>query len=77
RLSPTVLYDEATITLLTPALRTLAPFLLEQMEGAIPGSLSTGQSLLIVWPQITALIALTAIVFAAAYYLFLRQEVRA
>jgi len=76
RLSPTVLYDEATITLLTPALRTLAPFLLEQMEGAIPGSLSTGQSLLIVWPQITALIALTAIVFAAAYYLFLRQEVR-
>lgn len=77
RLSPTVLYDEATVTLLNPGLRTLGPILLEQALGAVPGPLSLGQSLLLIWPHLTGLVALTLIVFALAYYLFLRQEIRA
>ena len=35
------------------------------------------QSLLLVWPQVVVLIALTVACFAAAYALFMRQEVRA
>lgn len=77
RLSPTVLYEEAIITLLNPSIRTLGPILLEQVEGAIAGFLSPGQSLLLVWPHLVSLVALTAGVFAVAYYLFIRQEIRA
>ncbi|MDI6823745.1 MAG: ABC transporter permease subunit [Bacillota bacterium] len=77
RLSPTVLYEEAIITLLNPSIRTLGPILLEQVEGAIAGFLSPGQSLLLVWPHLVSLVALTAGVFGVAYYLFIRQEIRA
>jgi ABC-2 type transport system permease protein len=35
------------------------------------------QSLLLIWPQLVVLIALTVIVFALSYVLFMRQEVRA
>jgi ABC-2 type transport system permease protein len=38
--------------------------------------LSLDQSLLIVWPQLTVLIALTAICFAVCYIVFMRQEIR-
>jgi ABC-2 type transport system permease protein len=33
--------------------------------------------LLVVWPQIVGMIALTAVLFAVAYVLFMRQEIRA
>ena len=37
----------------------------------------SSQSLLLVWPQIVALVALAVVCFAAAYIAFMRQEVRA
>lgn len=77
RLSPTVLYDEVTVTLLNPGVRTLGPVMIQQVSGAIPGSLPVGQSLLLIWPQVTSLIAATLIIFALAYYFFMRQEIRA
>lgn len=77
RLSPTTLYYEATAVLLTPHMRTLGPLLIEQLEGAIPGPLSLGQSLLLVWPDVTGLIAATLVSFAVSYVLFMRQEIRA
>ena len=43
----------------------------------IPNLLTLDQSILLVWPQIVALVALTVLLFAIAYVLFLRQEVRA
>ena len=43
----------------------------------LPSLLSLDQSILLVWPQIVALVAMTTAMFAAAYVLFLRQEVRA
>jgi ABC-2 type transport system permease protein len=43
----------------------------------VPGILSLGQSLLVVWPQLTALLAGCVVVFAVAYVRFLRQKVRA
>jgi ABC-2 type transport system permease protein len=76
-LSPQTLYDQATTVLLDPEVRTVGLVLPEQADRAVPGALPLGQSLLVVWPQITALLAGCVVVFALAYVLFLRQEVRA
>ena len=79
RLSPNELYEEATAVVLNPRLRTVTPDLVTpaQRSGAVGGLLSLDQSLLVVWPQFVALIAVTAGVFAVAYVAFMRQEVRA
>lgn len=82
RFSPTSLYVESTIVLLNPDVNTLdqEKFLLQQIDvgqRALPSKLSLDQSLLIVWPQIIALVVLTAACFAGAYISFMRQEVRA
>ena len=73
---PNELFNEATSTLLTPTVRTLGPLSMEQLQGAIPGPLPLGQSLLLVWPQLTGLTALTVVCFAVSYYLFMRREIR-
>ena len=78
RLSPNTLFGEAVIGLLNPETRTLGPIIQSQMYGAIMGApLPFGQSLLLIWPQITGLIAGMIVVFAAAYVIFQREEVRA
>ncbi len=77
RLSPTILYDEATTVLLQPQVRTLGPVLLSQIEWAVPGPLPFGQSLLLIWPHLTGLVAATLVCFAASYVLFMRHEIRA
>lgn len=77
RISPSHLFGEATTTLLMPSVRTLSSFLTpEQVIGAIPGPLPFAQSLLLVWPQVTGLIAATMICFAISYTAFMRQEIR-
>lgn len=76
RLSPSQLFNEATSTLLTPSVRSLGPLTMEQIYGAIPSPLPLGQSLLLVWPQLTGLVALTMICFAVSYVMFMRQEIR-
>ena len=73
---PNELYSQATSTLLMPSVRSLGPLTMEQMEGAIPGPLPLGQSLLLVWPQLTGLIALTLFCFILSYIAFMRREVR-
>ena len=78
RLSPTHLFGEAVIAVLSPMTRTLGPIFLEQIEGAVMGMpLPFGQSLLLAWPQTVGLIAATILMFAAGYVTFQRQEVRA
>jgi len=78
RLSPNDLFGEAMLAVLSPSTRALGAVFLEQLQGAILGSpLPLGQSLLIAWPQIVALAALTIMLFVAAYVVFQRQEVRA
>ncbi|MFB4167145.1 ABC transporter permease [Virgibacillus sp. JSM 102003] len=76
RLSPNYLFNESTITLLSPAVRSLGPLTRSQKAGAIPSPLPLDQSLLLIWPQLTGLIAATLICFAIAYILFMRQEIR-
>ncbi|MBN9513211.1 MAG: ABC transporter permease subunit [Alphaproteobacteria bacterium] len=78
RLSPGTLFSEAVLGLLSPETRTLGPMLPSQMRGAIMGApLPFDQSVLLIWPQVTGLIAGMIVVFAAAYVIFQREEVRA
>ena len=76
RISPIELYNEVTNTLLLPSLRSLGPLSMEQVQGAISSPLSVGQSLLVSWPQLIALIALTLLCFGLSYVLFMRREIR-
>ncbi len=76
RVVPSQLYTDATTTLLMPAVRSLGPLTMEQAYGAIPSPLPLGQSLLIVWPQLTGLIAATVVCFALSYLSFMRREIR-
>jgi len=76
RLSPYYLYEEAVSTIMNPSVRSLNLMMPQQMNGAIQGYLSFGQSLLLIWPHIAGLLACTAIVFALAYILFMRSEIR-
>lgn len=78
RLSPQMLYGEVTAMLLDPAARSVGPLFFDQVQGAIVGApLPTMQSLLIVWPQISGLVAAMILLFTIAYVVFQRQEVRA
>jgi ABC-2 type transport system permease protein len=76
RLEPGQLYNEATTTLLMPSVRSLGPLSIEQVQGTIPGLLPLGQSIMIVWPQLTGLIAATSVCFALSYVSFMRKEIR-
>lgn len=76
RISPTTLFQEATIALLIPKVRTLGPLLLSEAIGMLPNPLPFMDSLLLVWPQIVGLLALTSLCFAAAYIRFMTQEIR-
>jgi ABC-2 type transport system permease protein len=76
RIMPNQLFSEATTTLLMPSVRSLGPLTMEQVYGTIPGPLPLGQSLLLVWPQVTGLIAATVICFALSYFTFMRREIR-
>ncbi|MGH7099255.1 MAG: ABC transporter permease [Stellaceae bacterium] len=78
RISPHTLYNEIALALLHPSTRSLGPVFLSQLQGAILGApLPTGQSFLLVWPQLAGLGAGMILIFAIAYVAFQRQEIRA
>lgn len=77
RLSPSTLYSETTSTILDPGVRTLGLVMVSEVIGMVPGALPLGQSLMVVWPQLVGLIAMTLICFAISYARFIRQEIRA
>jgi ABC-2 type transport system permease protein len=81
RVSPATLYQDIVTALMNPATKSvlgvgnIGQYVSAQQQ--LPSLLSLDQSVLIVWPQIVILTALTVAMFALAYVLFLRQEVRA
>jgi ABC-2 type transport system permease protein len=81
RLLPTTLYNEISLMLLNPGLtQTSTPATVGQtiqLGQQIPSQLSLDQSFLLIWPQLVGLVAMMVACFAAAYVLFMRQEVRA
>ncbi|MGW8144965.1 MAG: ABC transporter permease [Anaerolineales bacterium] len=77
RFSPNTLFVETAIALLSPAVRSLGLLLPFDLEGAIMGApLPVGQSLLLIWPHLTGMIAATILLFALGYIAFQRREIR-
>jgi ABC-2 type transport system permease protein len=78
RISPGTLYGEAVQVVLMPEMGDPSALLMliSISAGMVPGSLPLSQSLVIVWPQLTSLIALTAICFVISYIKFMREEIR-
>ena len=81
RLSPNTLFAETAVAMLSPSTRSLSlvdTFMLSRTPGAMMGTpLPLMQSLLLIWPQMTGLIAALLLLFTIAYVAFQRQEVRA
>ncbi len=77
RLSPNTLFVEATIALLSPTVRSLGLILPLELQGAIMGApLPVEQSLLMIWPHLTGMVAATILLFALGYVTFQRREIR-
>lgn len=76
RFSPYYLYGEAVTTILNPGVRTIGIVTNAQLEGAVAGYLPFGQSLLLVWPHLTGMAAMTLAAFVLSYMKFMRQEIR-
>lgn len=77
RISPLTLYADIATIMLQPTERFLGFVLPVQLDRAIKAPLPLGQSVLVIWPQLTGLIAATILLFAICYTLFQRQEIRA
>jgi ABC-2 type transport system permease protein len=78
RISPQGIYDEASLVMLRPTARSSDVLTTAQADQFLVFEpLATEQSVLLIWPQIAALLALTVVLFAAAFIQFLQQEVRA
>ncbi|MFP3914718.1 MAG: ABC transporter permease [Actinomycetota bacterium] len=77
QVSPITLFQQGSTVLLDPEVRTVGLVTLEQVDRAIVSELNLAQSLLVVWPQLVVLLAMTAAMFAITYVAFVRQEVRA
>jgi len=79
RISPGTFYTESIQAILLPIMGNSSPtmMMIGMYSGLKPSPLSLNQSLLLVWPQMVSLLALTAICFAVAYIKFMREEIRA
>jgi ABC-2 type transport system permease protein len=79
--SPMNLYTEATAAIIDPLKKTTRSIVLvgpmERMSlTRFSGPLPLGQSIIVVFPYIIFLVAITVICFAVSYTVFMRQEVR-
>ena len=80
RVSPAGLFSEATSILLDPiGGRALNLFSIEQsrLEGLLATPVSAAQSLQLIWPHIVVLVSMVAVLIAASYVKFMREEIRA
>jgi len=80
RISPIMLFSQATNVLLVPGERTMEQLLQVKLSPAaarmLPNPLPLGQSVLMVLPHLVTLVALTVVCFAISYIRFMREEIR-
>jgi len=78
RISPGTLYAESIQAILIPVMGSSSPtmMMIGLYSGLMPSPLPLSQSLMLVWPQLVGLVALTAVCFAVAYVKFMREEIR-
>jgi ABC-2 type transport system permease protein len=74
--SPNWMLGQALSVVMYPAIRTFGSISSNVLNYIVPNPLSLGQSLLVVWPYMVGLIALSAVCFAASYIVFMKQEIR-
>jgi ABC-2 type transport system permease protein len=79
--SPMVLYSNASATIINPTQKTTRSLVLMGPMERISASrfqnpLSLGQSIIVVYPHLVALMAITLICFAISYLVFMLQEIR-
>jgi ABC-2 type transport system permease protein len=79
--SPMQLYTEGTATIIDPLKKTTRSLVLvgpmERLSlTRFSGPLPLGQSIIVVFPYLIFLVAITVICFAVSYTVFMRQEVR-
>jgi len=79
--SPLVLYSDASSTIINPLRKTTRSLVfmgpVERLSASrFQNPLPVSQSLLVVYPHIVALIAISAICFAISYTVFMLQEIR-
>ena len=79
--SPMVLYSEATETIIDPMRKSTSNIIMmgpmeRLLSSRFQNPLSVAQSIFVVFPHLTALIAITLICFAISYIIFIRQEIR-
>ncbi len=78
RISPGTLFSESIQAILLPMMGSSSPtmMMIGIYSGLMPSPLPLSQSLVLVWPQLVGLAALTAVCFAIAYIVFMREEIR-
>lgn len=79
--SPMVLYSKASATIIDPMRNTTRSFILmgpmERLSASrFKNPLPLGQSIVVVYPYLVALIAITLICFSISYTVFMIQEIR-
>ena len=79
--SPMALYSNATATIIDPMRKTTRTLVLmgpmeEMLSARFQNPLSIDQSIVVVFPYIISLIAITLICFALSYTVFMLQEIR-
>ncbi len=79
--SPMVLYSNASATIINPTQKTTRSLVLMGPMERISASrfqnpLSLGQSIIVVYPHLVALVAITVLCFAISYLVFMLQEIR-
>jgi ABC-2 type transport system permease protein len=76
RISPSYLFSQASVVILTPLLRFVGPISTEKLIGMVPTALSFSQSLSIVIPQLIFLVGGNFPLFLFSYIKFMRREIR-
>jgi len=76
RISPNTLFASAVRILIDPGGEIFDRATRGQAEGILPTPLDLGQSLLLIWPYLTTLVAMVVICFGIAYIKFMRDEIR-
>jgi len=79
--SPMVLYSEATAIIIDPMRKTTRSLVLmspmeKLLASRFQNPLPLGQSIIVVFPHMTVLIAITLLCFAISYLVFMVQEIR-
>jgi ABC-2 type transport system permease protein len=79
--SPMTLYSNASATIVNPMRKTTRSLIsmgrMEEISSSrFENPLSLGQSLLVVYPHVVALVAVSLICFAISYTIFMVQEIR-